>query len=337
MDTGLTLSIVVAVSENGVIGSAGGIPWKLSDDLRHFAALTRGRTVIVGRTTQDDIIRRLGHPLTDRRTIVLTRQQLLYAGCDVAHSWEEALALAQNDGEVFVIGGEQVYRLALPVANRIYLTRVHASFGGDAFFPVLNPEEWNDQIVDRHDADVRNDCPFSFVYLRRRASAGAPGPIQSYVVLANARHEEQARVMEDLERRGVCPFCEEERATSADLLPVVKEGQCWEVRPNRWPYASTALHLLVVLKRHATQLAELTPEERLELMDLLSWVEQAYGIVGGAVAMRFGDPTTNGATVDHLHAHFIVADQDTTVPEYAAVRFRMGPKAPSETKKSPLS
>ena len=161
------ISFVVAVAENNVIGKDGGMPWgRLPADLRHFKALTLGHPVIMGRRTYDS----LGRALPKRPNIVITRQQDWAApGCETAASLPAALARAgELDEEVCVIGGGEIYREALPAADVIYLTEIHHSFEGDAFFPVLSPTEWREETRERHEADADHAYAFSFVTLRRR-------------------------------------------------------------------------------------------------------------------------------------------------------------------------
>ena len=127
MDSGIRIIIIAAVSENNVIGRDGEIPWRLSEDLKRFSKLTSGNIVIAGRKTHESIMHRLGHPLPDRRTIVVTRQEDYQAeGVIVAHSFEGALDKAKEhqkeNQKVFVIGGSEVYKVALLVANMIYIT-----------------------------------------------------------------------------------------------------------------------------------------------------------------------------------------------------------------------
>jgi dihydrofolate reductase len=158
------ISIIVAASENGVIGADGNLPWRLSDDLRHFKAVTMGKPVVMGRKTWDSI----GRPLPGRQNIVITRQAAFEApGCDVVASTEEAVAVAGDAGEIMVIGGSQVYAAFLPAADRVYLTRVHAAVDGDAHFPSLDEEAWRLVSDEEHAADDRNEYDFSFrVYER---------------------------------------------------------------------------------------------------------------------------------------------------------------------------
>ncbi|MBI4118081.1 MAG: dihydrofolate reductase [Parcubacteria group bacterium] len=142
------LSIVVAAARNRCIGNKGEIPWHLPDDMAHFKWLTTRQpesTVVQGRKTYESIVEKLGKPLPKRKNIVLAREANFAApGCIVAHSIEELETLLENEaGEVFVIGGGEIYKLLLPYATRIYYTLVNAEPEGDAFFPELDPSEWN--------------------------------------------------------------------------------------------------------------------------------------------------------------------------------------------------
>jgi dihydrofolate reductase len=165
MNTESRISLIAAVSENGVIGAQNRLPWHLPDDLRHFRAITTGHTVITGRKNCESI----GKPLPNRRNIVITRQRGYQApGCEVAHSLAEALAMAADEPEVFVIGGAQLYAQALPLATRLYLTEVHATVAGDTHFPALERSEWQETGRERHGADERHAHAFSFVVLERK-------------------------------------------------------------------------------------------------------------------------------------------------------------------------
>jgi len=160
----MTISIIVAASENNVIGAAGDLPWRLSDDLRRFKTITMGKPIVMGRKTWDSI----GRPLPGRQNIVITRQaEFAAAGCDVVASKEEAIAIAGRAGEVMVIGGSQVYELFLPDTERLYLTRVHAEVEGDAFFPVISSLEWRLVSDESRPADDRNAFDYSFQVYER--------------------------------------------------------------------------------------------------------------------------------------------------------------------------
>ena len=153
------ISIIVAASENDVIGRQGELPWRLSDDLKHFKALTMGKPIVMGRRTWASI----GRPLPGRQNIVVTRQRDFGAeGCDVVASLEDAVAAAGDADEIVVIGGSQIYALALPLAERLYLTRVHADVEGDASFPAVDATRWCLVADEHHEADERNEYDFSF-------------------------------------------------------------------------------------------------------------------------------------------------------------------------------
>ncbi len=159
-------SIIVAISENNVIGRDGGLPWHLSADLQRFKRLTMGCLIIMGRKTYESI----GRPLPGRTSIVVTRQDDYQpAGVLVAPSLDQALDIAQTDDEAFVIGGAEIYRQALPRANRLVVTRVHATIDGDVFFPEIEPSQWRLQSEEPHEADDRNDFPFTFQTFERVA------------------------------------------------------------------------------------------------------------------------------------------------------------------------
>lgn len=137
----MIISLIAAMDENRGIGKNGAIPWRLSDDLKRFKALTMGRHLIMGRKTYQAI----GRPLPGRISIVITRSRSYQApGIQVVHSLGKALDFAKNAGEseVFIIGGGEIYAQALPLADRIYLTRVHARLDCDTFFPEIDPPKW---------------------------------------------------------------------------------------------------------------------------------------------------------------------------------------------------
>ncbi len=166
----MLVSIIVAVSQNNVIGRKGDLPWHLSADLRRFKRITMGHHLIMGRRTFESI----GRPLPGRTSIVLSRQSALSlpAGVLQATNLDKALVLARGDDEVFVVGGAQIYELALPVTDRIYHTRVLADVVGDVCFPRWNSSEWRIISEERFDADERNDHTHVFQVLRRVKSAG---------------------------------------------------------------------------------------------------------------------------------------------------------------------
>jgi dihydrofolate reductase len=150
------VSIIVAASANNVIGADGGLPWRLPEDLRRFKRITMGKPMIMGRLTFESI----GRALPGRRSIVVTRQADYTAeGCDVVATPEAALELASNADEVMIVGGGKIYEQLLPLANRIYMTRVHAEISGDTFFPEIDADEW--RIVSSEPLPATDERPYS--------------------------------------------------------------------------------------------------------------------------------------------------------------------------------
>ncbi|MEO0997584.1 MAG: type 3 dihydrofolate reductase [Pseudomonadota bacterium] len=161
------VSMIAAVADNGVIGANGALPWHLPADLRHFKATTLGKPVVMGRRTFESI----GRPLPGRRNLVLSRRREFAAdGVERVESIAAALALAGTVDEVVVIGGGRVYAEALPLAQRLYLTQIHAPIDGDTFFPALTATEWVES--DRREV-AGGDAPFAYsiVTLERRREA----------------------------------------------------------------------------------------------------------------------------------------------------------------------
>ena len=157
------VTLVVAVADNGVIGRDGTLPWRLPDDLKRFKQTTLGKPVLMGRKTWDSI----GRPLPGRRNIILsTRPGFTAAGADVFPTLDAALHACAGEPEVMVIGGAEIYRVALPLATRIHLTRVHAAPEGDTFLE-LPLDGWRELSREDHPADDRHAHPFSFVTLER--------------------------------------------------------------------------------------------------------------------------------------------------------------------------
>ena len=158
------LSLIVAISDNQVIGQNGQLPWHLSADLKRFKQLTMGHHIIMGRKTYDSI----GRQLPGRTSVVLTRQtDWAVEGVVTATDFKSALTLTGDDEEVFVIGGSQIYQLALPLVDRLYVTRVHATVDGDTYFSDIAADQWQLQETETHTADDKNDHDYSFMIYSR--------------------------------------------------------------------------------------------------------------------------------------------------------------------------
>ncbi len=168
----MKLSLIAAVGEGRVIGAAGKIPWHLPADFARFKALTMGHPVVMGRKTFESI----GRPLPGRANIVITRDTMAFAashGHDAvmaAPSLEDALRIAERDGagEVFILGGAQIYQLAMPFADLLYVTAVHAPFTGDTFFPEIDPRIWELVSIEPHTKNEKNPFDFDFLVYKRK-------------------------------------------------------------------------------------------------------------------------------------------------------------------------
>lgn len=164
----MEIALIYARAANGVIGKDGSMPWHLPEDLTHFKQLTQGSPVVMGRKTWDSLPPRF-RPLPGRRNLVLTRQAGWQAeGAQAVATIDEALALAAGAPRLFVIGGAQVYALALPRAHELWLTEIERDFDGDTFFPDWPREAFEEVARERHRAEAPDDFAFSFVDRRRR-------------------------------------------------------------------------------------------------------------------------------------------------------------------------
>ena len=153
------ITLIAAAGENNELGIDSTLPWHLPDDFKRFKALTIGHYIIMGRKTYES----LGGPLPNRPHIIITRQEN-YApeGCTVVNSIEQALKIAPPDEEVFIIGGGEIFKLAMAFADKIELTRVFGTFDADTFFPEINPDEWELVGEDFHAKDEKHNFDFSF-------------------------------------------------------------------------------------------------------------------------------------------------------------------------------
>ena len=160
------IAIIVATDENGVIGKDNDLPWRLSADLQYFRRVTMSKPLIMGRNTHESI----GRPLPGRQNIIVTSEPGYQAsGCTVVHSIHEALAACGDSKEVMVMGGASLYRQMLPMADRLYMTQVHAQVDGDTWFPDWQPDEWYEIAAEHHKADDKNQYDYSFLVYERSA------------------------------------------------------------------------------------------------------------------------------------------------------------------------
>lgn len=167
----MRVSLIVAMAANRVIGRDGDLPWRLPADLRFFKRVTMGHHLVMGRKTWASI----GRPLPGRTMVVLTRDAgLEIPGVHVVHGLADALALARaaGDSEAFVIGGAEIFARALPLADRLYLTRIHADVEGDVRFPDFDESAWIEVAREEHAADEDHALSFALCTLERRTPLG---------------------------------------------------------------------------------------------------------------------------------------------------------------------
>ena len=157
------VSIIVAIAKNGIIGDKNSLLWHISEDMRFFRETTSGHPVIMGRKTYDS----LGRPLPKRTNVVISRTTKHIEGCTVVGSLEEAIALFPKEEEVFIIGGAQIYALAMEVADRLYLTRVEHDYQGDTSFPEWDESKWKLLSRTPYERGEKYEYPFAFEFYDR--------------------------------------------------------------------------------------------------------------------------------------------------------------------------
>ncbi len=163
----MIVSAIVATAKNNVIGKDNDIPWYLPADLKYFKRCTLNHHIIMGRKSYESI----GRPLPKRTNIVVTRDPFyVVSNCLVAHSVDEALkmALDNSEQEAFIIGGGEIYKLAMPFVDRLYLTEVDAAVDGTVFFPEINMDEWELKSEEPHKADEKNEFDYVFKIFERK-------------------------------------------------------------------------------------------------------------------------------------------------------------------------
>lgn len=164
----MTISIIVAATLNNIIGNKGATPWYLPDDLRYFKRTTLHHHIIMGRKTFEEF--GLHKPLPQRTNIIIThRKEWQPEGCLVVHHIEDALDIARQNGETeaFIVGGEQIYRWAMPYCHRIYLTRIETVLDGDTFFPDIDLTYWREMSRSEHPTDEKHAYSFAFIVYER--------------------------------------------------------------------------------------------------------------------------------------------------------------------------
>lgn len=291
------INIIAAVSQDGFIANQDGkIPWRLKSDMDHFVAQTNNHSVIMGRNTWESLSPKF-RPLPGRRNIVVSqRPDFIADGAEVVHSTTMALAVTNDDEEVFVIGGEQVYRHTLLEAERLIITRVNMIVGiGRARFPNIHPDEW--KLVSQTPGVRTGKDEYNFAIEDYT-------PNLEFIELANVRTLKQLQEYRLIREQGHCPFCQDNLPLYHNN-PILRKGKYWLLTQNDYPYAGTDAHLLLILREHAENFRDLLFEAQQELFTFITDVEAEGKFQGGGLCARAGDPLLSGASVKHLHFHLI--------------------------------
>ena len=161
----MSLSIVVAMDENRLIGKDNKLPWHLPADLAYFKKITTGKSIVMGRKTYDSI----GRPLPNRRNIVISRNsKTLITGCEVLTSIDEVLSTTKDEDEVMIIGGASLCEQLLPQVSRLYITKIEGEFDGDVYFPEYDESDWRQVSCEYHLPDDSNQHAYHFLVLERQ-------------------------------------------------------------------------------------------------------------------------------------------------------------------------
>ncbi len=153
----IKICLIAAMAKNNVIGLRNDIPWYIPEDFQHFKSVTMGKPCIMGRKTYESILEKLGKPLPGRTSIVISRSGYTHEGASSAANLDEAITKAKEiarkdvQSEIMIIGGAQIYEQSLALADRLYLTRIHEEYEGDAFFPKFDENDWKDSAWEDHD------------------------------------------------------------------------------------------------------------------------------------------------------------------------------------------
>ena len=161
------LSIIVAMAKNRTIGVNNTLPWHIPQDLKHFKALTMGHHMIMGRKTFESI----GKPLPGRTTVVVTRnRELKIDGCIMSRSLQEAITACENDEEIFIVGGAEIFEQALPLTDTMYVTEIQQEVEGDVHFPVFDKKLWREVSREHHSQEIPQPLEYHFVTYQRKNS-----------------------------------------------------------------------------------------------------------------------------------------------------------------------
>lgn len=315
------ISIIVARDKYRTIGFDGDLPaWKLKSDMKRFKELTSGNVVVMGRTTYESI----GRPLPNRTNIVISTDLKDNTGIEIARSYGEAIDLAklradQEDCEIFIIGGQSIYELALRSkdVDRLLITLVDGEFEGDTHFPETPIKRWKLTDYEIHQKDEDNSHNYAFMnYSRRRPGEG----YEIVFYYPSSRSAEQTQKMLEIENLGICPFCPDWLEWYHDN-PIMYESKHWVVTRNDNPYSGTVLDLLIISKHHCTHFRQMPEEAQAEFGQVVTWVENNCGYDFFGFGMRVGAIEKVAGSINHLHGHFKVGDIEN--PSHKPITFKM--------------
>lgn len=289
------------MSKNNVIGAKNRLPWHLPADLARFTKITTGHPVIMGSNTYESIPSK-SRPLSGRTNIVLTRNhKKRFSGVKVVHSLAEALQLAATcpgGNEVMIIGGGQIFELALPLVNRIYLTLIDCTIKeGDTFFPPIDLVRFKGKKSGEFQKDEANEFSGEFIVYERTGIYPIAEP-------SNGRTQVYKDRLKEIMKSGVCPFCPH-GATHQDE-EILYSNESWFVKNNPYPLENALYHFMITPHRHILSVDEISSEEWNDFKAIRRWLSDRYAMLGDVLYMRSGDPLVTGATVAHFHCHIIV-------------------------------
>lgn len=318
----MNISIIVAMDLQRVIGSQRKLPWQgqLPDDLKRFKQLTWGHPVIMGRRTFESI----GQRLPGRTNIVVSSSLIEPSAenVEIARSIQEALKIAERSNgsnEIFVIGGAELYRAALPLANRMYITHIEGVFNGNAYFPEFDEDEWMRATSQTFKKDERNKYSCKTVtYIRIKNS------VRKVVDPTYAeRDPAYKQVIDQIASEGICPFCKD--SFKYHPRQILKTEGNWFITQSMTPYENTLYHFIILdISTHRESVNELEPSDLTAILNLINWAVNEYKLKGFGVCMRSGLTKMTGATVCHIHAHLIVPEKDPKTGRAKTVNFPVG-------------
>jgi len=319
----MAIYLIAAMDLKYVIGEKGKMPWgHLPHDMQHFRDLTMGNIVVMGRKTFDSISEKFPQGLPGRENVVMSSKMEPKVRVTICRDIKGFLGLTESaeksKKDIFIIGGGKIYKQLLPYASKIFLTIIHHVFEGDTFFPHikvdgLEERDWKEIEYTFFKADDKNPYDLSFVTYERR---------EKKVVDITFGRGEYGKDLNQIEQIGICPFCPGQMYWHKE--PILKESGRWFITKNTHSYKGSAHHVLVICKDHLEHFNAMTCDDWFQVMSLFDWYCEEHGILGGGIAMRFGDTLYTGATVCHLHFHLIVPEIDLESGKAKPVYFPIG-------------